>query len=313
MPVAFSAGGGSWQITNQGIGDFASWATAPGVVPLVGDFNHDGFSDIALLRQTPGWGTMPVAFGAGGGSWQITNQGIGDFASWATAPGVVPLVGDFNHDGFSDVALLRQTPGWGTVPIAFGAGGGTWQITNQPVGDYAAWAATPGVTPLVGDFNHDGYTDIALLRQTPGWGTVPVAFAAGGGSWQITNQPAGDFPTWATAPGVQALVGDFNHDGWTDIALLRQTSGWGTMPVAFAAGGGTWQVTNGSIGIFASLAATSGVLPLVGDFNHDGFTDVALLRQTPGWSTMPVAFAAGGGNWQITDDTADPFTSWASN
>jgi hypothetical protein len=31
--------------------------------------------------------------------------------------------------------------------------------------------------PLTGDFNNDGRDDIALVRQTGGWNTVPVAFA----------------------------------------------------------------------------------------------------------------------------------------
>src|SRR5258707_1234475 len=31
-----------------------------------------------------------------------------------------------------DIALVRQTPGWSTIPIAFSNGDGTWNITNGP-------------------------------------------------------------------------------------------------------------------------------------------------------------------------------------
>jgi hypothetical protein len=35
---------------------------------------------------------------------------------------------------------------------------GNWNITNGDVGDFATWAATSGVQPLVGDFNGDAHT-----------------------------------------------------------------------------------------------------------------------------------------------------------
>ncbi len=54
MPVAFSNGDGSWQITHQSIGDFAGWAATSGAKPLIGDFNGDVRSDIALLRRIRG-------------------------------------------------------------------------------------------------------------------------------------------------------------------------------------------------------------------------------------------------------------------
>jgi subtilisin family serine protease len=52
--------------------------------------------------------------------------------------------------------------------------------------------------------------DIALVRQTPGWGSIPVAFAQGDGTWQITNGAAPNFiPSWAPTPGVRIVNGDF--------------------------------------------------------------------------------------------------------
>jgi hypothetical protein len=53
--------------------------------------------------------------------------------------------------------------------------------------------------------------DIALVRQLPGWGSIPVAFSRGGGNWDITNGPAGpDFiPSWAPTPGVRLVSGDY--------------------------------------------------------------------------------------------------------
>jgi hypothetical protein len=63
-----------------------------------------------------------------------------------------------------------------------------------------------------GDFNGNGLTDIALVRQTPGWGSIPVAFANGDGTWTITNGPAPEFiggDSWSSAPGVRVITGDY--------------------------------------------------------------------------------------------------------
>jgi hypothetical protein len=312
VPVAFAAGGGGWSIANGGVGDFAVWAADPVVQPLIGDFDGDGRHDLALLRRGPGWSTMPVALAAGSGAWSIRNGQVGDFAAWATEGGVRPLAGDFNGDGRHDVALLRQEPGWSTLPVAFAAGDGNWSIANGGIPDFAAWAVESGVQPLAGDFDGDGRTDVALLRQTPGWTTLPVAFADGTGGWSITNAGIGDFAAWATEPGVSVLVGDFDGDRRSDVGLLRRSPGWGSMPVAFAAGGGNWTVTNGAVGDFAVWATEDGVQPILGDFDGDGRDDVALLRQTAGWSTMPTALAAGSGQWTITNDDIGPFAVWAT-
>ena len=317
IPIAFAQGDGTWQITNRPAPNFIpAWAPTPGVRIVTGDFNGNGLTDIALVRQTPGWATIPIAFAQGDGTWQITNRPAPNFIpAWAPTPGVRIVTGDFNGNGLTDIALVRQTPGWATIPIAFAQGDGTWQITNRPAPNFIpAWAPTPGVRIVTGDFNGNGLTDIALVRQTPGWATIPIAFAQGDGTWQITNRPAPDFiPAWAPTPGVRIVTGDFNGNGLTDIALVRQTPGWATIPIAFAQGDGTWQITNRPAPDFIpAWAPTPGVRIVTGDFNGNGLADIALVRQTPGWATIPIAFAQGDGTWQITNRPAPDFIpAWA--
>ena len=54
---------------------------------------------------------------------------------------------------------------------------------------------------IAGDFTQNGLTDLALVRQTPGWSTIPVAASNGDGNWTITNGAAPDFiPAWARPP-----------------------------------------------------------------------------------------------------------------
>jgi thermitase len=317
IPVAFANGDGTWTITNGAAPDFISaWAQAPSVRVITGDFNGNGLTDLALVRQTAGWNTIPIAFANGDGTWTITNGAAPDFISaWAQTPGVRVITGDFNGNGLTDIALVRQTPGWNTIPIAFANGDGTWTITNGAAPDFiTGWAQTPGVRVITGDFNGDGLTDFALVRQTPGWNTIPIAFANGDGTWRITNGAAPDFiSAWAHAPGVRVVTGDFDGDGLTDIALVRQTAGWNTIPIAFANGDGTWRITNGAAPDFITgWAQAPGVRVVPGDFNRNGITDLALVRQSPGWNTIPVAFANGDGTWTITNGAAPDFiTGWA--
>jgi len=68
------------------------------------------------------------------------------------------------------------------------------------------------VRVVAGDFNGNGLTDIALVRQTPGWDSIPIAFANGDGTWNITNVPAPEFiglDSWSSAPGVRVVAGDY--------------------------------------------------------------------------------------------------------
>jgi hypothetical protein len=319
IPTASGKADGGWSVSNGGASQFIqNWAHEPGVRLVPGDFNGNGLTDIALVRQTPGWSTLPIAFASGAGTWNITNGAANPWfiSDWAHHPGVRVVPGDFNGNGLTDIALVCQTPGWSAIPIAFSNGDGSWTVTNGPAPEFIRdWAHQPGVRLVAGDFNGNGLTDIALIRQTPGWGTMPIAFANGDGTWSITNGGAPQFITdWAHQPGVRVVFGDFNGNGLTDIALVRQTPGWSTIPIAFANGDGTWKITNGSANpwFISDWAHQPGVRVVAGDFNGNGLTDIALISQRPGWSAIPIAFSKGDGTWNITNGPAPEFIpDWA--
>src|SRR5262249_15760165 len=218
---------------------------------LTGDFNGDGKTDIALTGVS-GWNTLPVAFSNGDGSFNVTNLPISDFAGLASNLQAQKLVGDFNGDGKTDIALTGVS-GWNTLPVAFSNGDGSFNVTNLPISDFAGFASNLQAKKLVGDFNGDGKADIALTGPSS-WNTLPVALSNGNGSFNVTNLFIGDFASWSSDPQAKKLVGDFNGDGKADIALTGPSS-WNTLPVALSNGNGSFTVTNTFIGNFASLSS----------------------------------------------------------
>ena len=75
LPVAFSNGNGTFNVTNYWIADFSAWAQQPGAKPVAGDVNGDGRADVAMTGGV-GWYTLPVAFSNANGTFRVTNYWI---------------------------------------------------------------------------------------------------------------------------------------------------------------------------------------------------------------------------------------------
>lgn len=281
--------------------------------------------DIAL-SGTAGWTTIPVAASNGNGSFTITNDSQPTFASWAAGPGVVKLAGDFNGDGRTDI-LLTGAGGWTTLPLARSNGNGTFVVSNASSPSFAFWASATAASKLVGDFDNDGRADVMLLGE-PSWHTIPMAYSNGDGTFAVTNADASaplNFTFWATSPTASRVVGDFNGDGRSDVALVGDASGH-TVPMARATSvRGAFSVTNQEAGNMCCQISPGGAVPcsltcnfafwatsptaskLTGDFNGDGRTDIALVGD-PSWTSIPVAFSVGDGSFRFSNAPLPTFT-----
>jgi hypothetical protein len=236
--------------------------TAPVAVAL-GDFNHDGRVDLAVVNQ--GDGTVGILLGNGNGTYQpMEAYLVGSNPSAVT-------VGDFNRDGKLDLAVASV--GTNSVGILLGAGNGTFGVaTAMPTGSQP-------ISVAVGDFNRDGKPDLAVTNFLGN--SVGILLGDGDGNFQAMSV----FPT-ENGPSSVA-VGDFNRDGILDLAVASQTTG-------------SVDILQGdSFGNFGAsdnfLVGGSPSAIVTADFNHDGRLDLAFTETNV--SAVGVVLGAGDGTF----------------
>jgi hypothetical protein len=285
-PMLLSQPGGTHTNGQWNLGAFAGWATltygyGQYARIVVGDFNHDGRSDMAMVNPCGYWNTIPVAYAQPqSGTFAIANVYAAPFAESCTDTTVDVLAGDFNGDGHTDLARFSAD---GMV-IASGTTS-SFTTTTHSLPGFAYRARTAKV--LTGRFDSGPSTDIALIDTSGAYGSIAVGYINATGQLAWAERPAPDFAAWARMPGVRPLVGDFDGNGMSDIALVGWQTDWLTIPIAYfrlewvptgTCGKdfcnhlptGSWVpkvvVRNDEAPGFANWARVPGVWPLVGDF-----------------------------------------------
>lgn len=280
-------------------------------VPVVADFDEDGFLDIAA-SDIENNGVIVFA-----------NSGDGTFGAAASLPGVrAPVglvVGDFDSDQHLDLATSNN--GDNTVGIFRGHGDGTFSAPTL----YADGLSRTFLL-AAGDVDGDGSEDLAVTDQAAprvailnndgqgGFGTpVPrVTFpgassprasnlapldlvrrlAAFGGKNGPTLQDIVDLPGGCASVAIRDLDGDGHPDVAASILQATATPTVGGVGVALNSGDGTFSAgtlypTTGSFDI--GLAA--------GDFDGDGLVDLA----TTTVSTNAISILRGDGTGAFTE------------
>ena len=193
-----------------------------------GDFNNDGFFDLAvlygykternvkiivLLSDGSSFSAAETWFDAGSPNWDWDGSKI--------------FSGDFNGDGISDVAVLYGYKVEKEAKLfVFLSSGATF---NRPL---SWWNAGPGnfdwdgATPLSGDFNGSGADDVAYFYAYGGSQTALFIMGSNGVDSIISN-----ITTWNSGAGnwngnlSQVVAGDFNGGGRDDVAALHDMGG----------------------------------------------------------------------------------------
>jgi hypothetical protein len=167
---------------------------------------------------------------------------------------------DFNGDGFADLAVgvpyedAGRVVDAGAVNVQYGSATG---LTTRPGQIFTQVAGLPeagdlfGYALASGDFNSDGIPDLAVGAPGEDVGSVSDAGAVSvlyGSTTGLTTANARLFTQVGSAPetadlfGYTLAAGDFNHDGFTDLAAAAPNEG-----VFSVVGAGAVSVLNGPL------------------------------------------------------------------
>ena len=270
LDVAWIANGTLNVSLGNGKGGFGapiSSGSAWGMSQMVtGDFNSDGKLDLAGI----GNGSLTVLLGNGNGTFtESFNQLVfeGGIEGLATA--------DFNQDGHVDIYVGGAEAGPMYFNIFLGSGDGTFSYgAEYQTGGYPVWGVFPGI-PAIGDFNGDGYLDLAVAGNLAEGGGSGLQIWLGSSSGVFT-----ELGTVTDAYGLNVAAADVNGDGKLDLITDQGC-------VLIGNGDGTFgQCTNG--------LSFSGEIAGIGDFNGDGNLDVVTANSL---SLIAINLGAGNGTF----------------
>jgi hypothetical protein len=212
-----------------------------------GDYDNDGFLDVALAGEINGGPYCQV--------WR--NLGSGTFTQAASIFAFVDSVawGDFDSDGRLDLLV-----GPHNARVLRNTGNGTF--TNMDVGlPQDLYLGTGSVA--WGDYDNDGRLDILIAGDSDNVGEPITQIWRNVGDGTFTNINA-------TLKGVSGSVawGDYDNDGRLDVLVAGNTP-WGQVTEI-------WR--NAGAGIFLNINAGLGGAQTAawGDYDNDGRSDVLL-------------------------------------
>ena len=279
--------------------------------PLVTDFNGDGFADLAVgvPGENTGAGAVQVLYGSSTGLttadqvWFQDDTGT-DSSEDSDGFGATLASGDFNGDGFTDLAIgvpfedLDGTANAGGVNVLYGSPIGLvdddaqfWTQDSTGIEDSAETGDNFGGSLAAGDFNGDGRSDLAI--------GVPLEDLDGTGDAGAVNV------LYGSADGLTATGDQFLHQdtsGILDTAEDGDVFGWSLAAGNFgqsseddlAVGAPFEDIGTVEAGAVNVLYGSSGGLTATGDQawtqDSSGVLNVSEVDDDFGWSLAAANF-----------------------
>ncbi|MBV7328724.1 FG-GAP repeat protein [Chloroflexi bacterium TSY] len=332
--VLFGSSGGidedddqRWDQDTPGISGSVERDDQFGRAVAAGDFNDDGFTDLAIgapyenLGDDSDAGAVNILYGSTEGldddddqRWSQDSSGIADDASDDDQFGRTLIAADFNGDRYADLAIgapeenIDGESDAGAVNVLYGTSTGLtasgnqfWHQNSFAIFDVVENKDRFGQSLAAGDFNRDGYADLAVgvpeenIGATNA-GAVHVLYGSPAGLNANGNQ------LWhQDSPGIEgsgehddkfgkALVaGDFNGDGLADLAIgiaeedIEDENNAGAVTVLYGSpfgltvvGSQKWHQDSSGISGSAESGDQFGRALAAGDFNGDGYDELAI-------------------------------------
>ena len=295
-----------------------------------GDFNGDGFQDLAIgvpledIRNVPSpsianAGAVEVIYGTLYGLrptsrqfWQQGAAGVADAAEPEDGFGLALAAGDFNKDAYDDLAIgvpyedIRDIVDAGAVHVLYGSPTGLsatsvpdqfWHQNRPGIPESAEPFDSFGYRLASGDFNADGYDDLAMSSlEDSGSGTVHILYGSNTGLsadavppqlWIQGTSGLDGIPEDSDWFGVSLAAADFNGDGYADLAIgaAGEDSSRGIVQVLHGSSVGlsvviiadqVWAQGRDAVPGLAEVSDSFGRSLAAGDFNSDGYSDLAI-------------------------------------
>jgi hypothetical protein len=168
---------GEWDVNDDGFADI-----------VFGQAGYSGVEDVAgqisvYHGSSSGW----ASWGAPSQQWHRDSSGMLGSADPMDAFGAAIAAGDFDGDGYTDIAIgvpgdeIDGKSDAGSVHIMYGSASGLTASGDQIFSRLSPGMWGPqegagfGAALAAGDFNCDGYTDLAIAAPWDDW--TPICFA----------------------------------------------------------------------------------------------------------------------------------------
>jgi hypothetical protein len=234
-----------------------------------GDFNGNGISDLLINVDDPATGNRgffvdEIMIPAAG----LVQHGIAvRGANW-----IVDGIGDFNHDGTSDILEHRDIGALRFLEVSVinnfvvqaniqvNVNGTNWQVDD------------------IGDFNGDGTADILqhqinLTGANAGSMTLRALLMSPNALLVQSSPTLGTIGANIQVDG----TGDFNHDGTSDILVHQDSSATGVRTFQVLTIRDNAVVAGTTIAVTGTNISVGGI----GDFNGDGTSDFLMHQDLP--------------------------------